>query len=416
MQKDRDSHKNYFFSRHRWPLTLCLIFLIGAIVIWFYSQPTPIAVDISTVGRGLVEQTVANTRAGTVKACRRAKLSPSVGGQITELPIKEGDEVKQGQLLLSLWNEDLVAQVKLVNNEIRAAQNNANSVCLLSEFSRREADRLEKLYEKNAVSEELFDDAMTVKKMHSSNCQSAKASIDMRKAQLSVAQALLAKTRLVAPFDGVIADISAELSEYVTPSPVGVQTLPAIDLINNQCFYVAAPIDEVDMPAISVGLPTRITLDAFGDEVFQGTVRRIASYVLDLEKQARTVDVEVTFIQKEDYQTLLAGYSADVEIILNANKNTLRIPSEAIMFDDNSAHNSKDLHAEKKEKKKVWLYQPETQTIISQEIETGLSNWSYTEVIDGLTEGDKIVLSIDREGLANNSKVLVTEKTPRGTP
>ena len=408
MEKVKPLAKNNFFSRHRGLLIFLLIILLCAVVIWFYSRPKPIAIDITTVGRGLVEQTIANTRAGTVKACRRAKLSPSVGGQITELPIKKGDLVKKGQLLLSLWNEDLIAQVELVNNEILAAKNNANSICLQSKFSQREADRLKKLRKSNAVSEERFDDAVTVAKMHSSNCQSAKASIDMRKAQHSVAQALLEKTHLVAPFDGVIAEISAELSEYVTPSPVGVQTLPAIDLINNDCFYVAAPIDEVYMPAISVGLLARITLDAFGDEDFDGEVRRIASYVLDLEKQARTVDVEVKFIETEDYKTLLAGYSADVEIIINANQNALRIPSEAVMFENNS-------NPQQKELKKVWVYQPETQTITSRKIKTGLTNWSFTEVIEGLAENEKIVLSIDRVGLAENVEVDVTEKESQGS-
>jgi len=276
-----------------------------------------------------------------------------------------------------------------------------------------EADRLKKLRKSNAVSEERFDDAVTVAKMNWSNCQSAKASIDMRKAQLSVAQALLAKTHLVAPFDGVIAEISAELSEYVTPSPVGVQTLPAIDLINNDCFYVAAPIDEVDMPAISVGLLARITLDAFGDEDFDGEVRRIASYVLDLEKQARTVDVEVKFIETEDYKTLLAGYSADVEIIINANQNALRIPSEALIYGKDTY--SKNNDPQQKELKKVWVYQPETQTITSRKIKTGLSNWSFTEVTEGLVEDEKIVLSIDRVGLAEKVEVDVTEKESQGS-
>jgi len=137
MEKIKPLNKSHFFRRHRGLLVLLFIILLCAVAIWFYSRPKPIEVDITTVGRGLVEQTVANTRAGTVKACRRAKLSPSVGGQITDLPIKEGDFVKKGQLLLSLWNEDLTAQVELVNNEILAAKNNANSICLQSKFSQR---------------------------------------------------------------------------------------------------------------------------------------------------------------------------------------------------------------------------------------------------------------------------------------
>ena len=128
-----------------------------------------------------------------------------------------------------------------------------------------------------------------------------------------MAQATLDRTRLIAPFNGVVAEINGELSEYVTPSPLGIATAPVVDLIDNTCFYVTAPIDEVDVPNIEPGMNSRVSLDAFGDRRFAGKVRRIAPYVLDREKQARTVDVEVKFTIPSDIRQMLAGYSADVE-------------------------------------------------------------------------------------------------------
>lgn len=382
-------------KNRRTAFIVLFIFAVISLLIWFYSRPKAIAVEVAPVTQDRVEQTVANTRAGTVKACRRAKLSPSVGGQITELPVKEGDAVKAGQLLLSLWNNDLKAQLSLAKNEIQSAKNQANSICLQADFSRREARRLKSLQKSNAISEEKVDNATTLSRMHSNSCQSAKSAIKMKIDQQNIAKAVLERTRLIAPFDGVIADISAELSEYVTPSPVGVQTLPVIDLIDNNCFYVAAPIDEVDAPAVVVGMPARISLDAFGDNYFQGSVRRIAAFVLDLEKQARTVDVEVEFSQPDDHKKLLAGYSADVEVILLENTSTLRIPTEALIVKD-SGNNDETW---------VWVYDPESSSISSRIIETGLSNWTYTEVLNGLKIGEQVVLSIDKEGLADGVSV-----------
>lgn len=382
-------------KNRRTAFIVLFIFAVISLLIWFYSRPKAIAVEVAPVTQDRVEQTVANTRAGTVKACRRAKLSPSVGGQITELPVKEGDAVKAGQLLLSLWNNDLKAQLSLAKNEIQSAKNQANSICLQADFSRREARRLKSLQKSNAISEEKVDNATTLSRMHSNSCQSAKSAIKMKIDQQNIAKAVLERTRLIAPFDGVIADISAELSEYVTPSPVGVQTLPVIDLIDNNCFYVAAPIDEVDAPAVVVGMPARISLDAFGDNYFQGSVRRIAAFVLDLEKQARTVDVEVEFSQPDDHKKLLAGYSADVEVILLEKTSTLRIPTEALIVKD-SGNNDETW---------VWVYDPESSSISSRIIETGLSNWTYTEVLNGLKIGEQVVLSIDKEGLADGVSV-----------
>ena len=90
----------------RWILALLVVAGI-AFFIWQKTRPKPIEIVIKPVVRGIIKKTVANTRAGTVNACRRAKLSPSIGGQIAHLPIHEGDQVKAGSLLLEIWNEDL---------------------------------------------------------------------------------------------------------------------------------------------------------------------------------------------------------------------------------------------------------------------------------------------------------------------
>jgi HlyD family secretion protein len=89
--------------------------------------------------------------------------------------------------------------------------------------------------------------------------------------------------------------VNGEVGEYLTPSPPGIMTLPAIDLIDDTCLYVSAPIDEVDAAQLKIGMGGRITLDAYRGKHFTGKLRRIAPYVLALEKQARTVEVEVDF-------------------------------------------------------------------------------------------------------------------------
>ncbi|MGB5570582.1 MAG: efflux RND transporter periplasmic adaptor subunit, partial [Sedimenticolaceae bacterium] len=215
-------------------------------------------------------------------------------------------------------------------------------------------------------------------------CEAAQATAAVSEARVGVTEATLEKTRLIAPFDGVVAEINGELNEYVTPSPVGIPTPPAIDLIANHCFYLTAPIDEVDVAGISVGQTARVTLDAFGERRFKGRVRRIADYVLDVEKQARTVDVEVEFVDPADIEQLLAGYSADAEIILDVRKDTLRIPTEAVMDGD-----------------LVYVFVPDSNLIEQRQVRTGTSNWDHTEVVDGLNEGELVVTSVDREGLAD---------------
>src|SRR5512147_3303824 len=95
------------------------IAIVAAVVIaaliaaWWFTRQKPVAVALVTVERGPVVATVANTRAGTVDACRRARLSPALGGQIAKLPVKKGEHVAADALLLELWNDDLQAQLQL---------------------------------------------------------------------------------------------------------------------------------------------------------------------------------------------------------------------------------------------------------------------------------------------------------------
>ena len=197
------------------------------------------------------------------------------------------------------------------------------------------------------------------------------------------------RTQLIAPFGGIVAEIEGELGEYVTPSPVGVATKPTLDLIDNTCIYIKAPIDEIDAPEVVAGLKSRITMDAFGQKEFPATVRRVAPYVLDLEKQARTVEIEAVFDNPQEF--LLPGYSADITIIVDTSEETLSIPSQAVMGGNS-----------------VYLINSDG-TISEKEIEVGLSNWQVTEVLGGLSLDDQIVLSIDRKGLEDGVKVSVEE-------
>ncbi|QBQ54365.1 efflux RND transporter periplasmic adaptor subunit [Nitrosococcus wardiae] len=374
-----------------------LLFILTGIsfLVWYLSRPEPIPVNLYTVERGLVEATVVNTRAGTIKACRRAGLSPPAGGQVDQLTVKEGDQVKAGQLLLELWNNDLEAEVQLAEKQAKASTAQAEEACVRARVAEKEAQRLLQLQKRALVSEELVDRAVGDAQARRAACHAAQAGAEVSEAQVTVNHAVLARTLLYAPFDGIVAEVNAELGAFVTPSPTGVPTLPAIDLIDRSCLYVSAPIDEIDAPTIHPGMPTRITLDAFRDRVFPGVVQRVAPYVVDIEKQARTVDVEAEFSRPEDAERLLPGYSADVEVILERHEDVLRVPTHALR----AGH-------------RVLLYQPETGRLEKRQIEPGLANWEFTEIQSGLKAGDRIVLSIDREGIEPGALVRPEEKNP----
>lgn len=366
------------------------LILAGLAAGYFYKkQPKSLEVDVYTVDKGEVKSTVSNTRVGTVKACRRAFLAPATGGQVEKLHVREGDQVKQNQLLLEVWNDDLKDQVKLQEAQIRANRASAEQACQLGASAGREAERINKLYKyDHFVSEEMVDNKVSTAKSKQAACNAARENINVSERSLEAAQAAVERTLLLAPFDGTVAEINAELGEYVTPSPPGIPTLPAIDLMDVSCLYVSAPIDEVDAPQIKTGMTACVSLDAFPEKRCSGTVSRIAPYVLEKEKQARTVEVEVKLTDPKDLKELLPGYSADIEVLLTSKAEAIRIPAEAVM-----------------ENNRVLLVK-EKGLLEERPFKPGLSNWNTVEVLSGLAVGDKIVKSIGQDGVAAGAYVV----------
>lgn len=360
-------------------IALLVIVILAAAAFWI-SRPKPVAVVVETVGSGSVEATLANTRAGTVEACQRTKLSTIIGGRIEYLGVKEGDKVEKGQLLLKLWNDDQQASSALASAQVTLAAKRSEEVCIAAVNAEKEAKRQAELRVRGFVSPSREETARTDAEVRRAACATAQADIAQAEARLKSTRVDQGRVALYAPFAGTVAKIVGELGEYSTPSPPGVQTPPAIDLFDDSCLYVKAPMDEVDAPKISVGQTVRITLDALPGKTLPGTVRRVAPYVSAVEKQARTVDIEVDFAQPADATGLLVGYSADVEIVLATREKVLRIPTAAIL-----------------EGGKVLLL--EDGKLVERSIKAGLANWEYTEISEGLQAGERIVTSLERTGV-----------------
>ena len=371
-------------------LLTALLVVALAIVAWIaLGGEDPLEVSVHEVARGTVELTVSNTRAGTVKACRRSGLSMPGGGRVDALHVKEGDEVAAGQLLLELWNADRKALAAQAESQLAASKHRREQTCVEAENATREARRLRTLLERKLASQELAEAADTRARSAAFACQAAVDEQQTAVAALDLNRALLSETQLRAPFAGIVAKIEGELGEFVTPSPPGIPTPPAVDLIDYSCLYVTAPIDEVDAGRLQVGLPARISLDAFRGRQFEGRLNRIAPFVLEIEKQARTVEVDVLFTEPADRERLLVGYSADVDLVLETHADVLRVPTEALLNDDTVYRLASG--AERLERVKV---------------QAGIRNWNWSEVQSGLAAGDRVVVSLDVPGLADGARVV----------
>lgn len=361
-------------------LSITAAALIAGSLFWI-NRPKPVTVVVSEVARGEVEASIANTRAGTVEACQRTKLSTIIGGRIEYLGVKEGDRVAKGQLLLKLWNDDQQANAALAQAQIALAARRSDEVCIAAVNAEKEAKRQGELRERGFVSPSKEEAARTDAEVRRAACITSRADVAAAEAKFKATRIEQGRVALYAPFAGTVAKIVGELGEYSTPSPPGVPTPPAIDLIDDSCLYVKAPMDEVDAPRIAAGQSVRIRLDALPGQTLAGTVRRVAPYVSAVEKQARTVDIEADFSDLAAAGKLLVGYSADVEIVLDRRADVLRIPTAAIQ-----------------EGGRVLLLNAAGK-LEERRIKSGLANWEFTEVSAGLQAGELLVTSLERPGV-----------------
>jgi HlyD family secretion protein len=164
-----------------------------------------------------------------------------------------------------------------------------------------------------------------------------------------------------------------------------------VDVIDPSSRYVSAPLDEADVARVHLGLPARITMDAFRNQNFPATITYVSSFVETKQEQNRTLTVEAEFGAGDLPENLLPGLSADIEVILDAHDDVLRLPTYALL----EGNRVLVVAGEKLEERTV---------------ETGLHNWQYTEVTSGLSEGDRVVVSLDRPEVKAGAEVKVQDE------
>ncbi len=369
----------------RWLVVGAAVVAVVAALRLTVWRPEVVEVEVARVERGVVEEVVTNSRAGTVKARRRARLSPQTGGRVVELPYRRGDAVAAGAVVLRLDDSVQRARLALAQQDVRTARARAEEACLGAELAVKELARGQALRVDGIASEQVLDGLTSSRDRSAAACRAASAVSAQAEAQVRLVEVELALTRVEAPFAGVLAEVATELGEWITPSPPGVPIPPVLDLIDPTSLYVSAPIDEVEAERLAVGQAVRVTVDTRPGQKLAGNVARVAPFVLDVLEQNRTVEIEVELAEPAVAAGLLPGLSADVEIVISRVDGVLRLPTAAIA-----------------EGGKVLLLADGR--LAERRVETGKRNWQLTEVREGVAEGELVVTSRDSTAVKAGSR------------
>lgn len=357
-------------------------------------RPKLVPVTVQRAEMGRVEDTVVNSRAGTVESRRRSEISPGIPGLVVEIPARKGTRVKQGEVLIRLNDHEHKAQAELARRSLDAARAMADQARLEADHAARQWKRTQGLVHERVVSDTAMDLDHTRSLTTQAALAAAEARIQEAQASLDAANATLEKTVITAPFDGVVLDVTTETGEWISPSPPGVPIPPVLDLIDPGALYLSAPIDEADVARLRTGLPVRVTLDAFRGQSFKGKLTYISSFVETRQEQNRTLRVEAEFEETQLPPNLLPGLSADLEIILDSRDSVLRIPTYALL-----------------ENNRVFVV--DNGKLIEKKVTTGLHNWSFTEITSGLSAGESIVVSLDRPEVKTGARVTITAEAQK---
>jgi HlyD family secretion protein len=352
-------------SRRLW-LRLALLAALVAVVVLLrltVFAPDPVSVRTVAAEKGRVEETITNSRAGTVKARRRAKLAPETGGRVLELPRRRGARVRKGDLLLRV--DDALQRAHCASPD-GGRPPWRDQACLAAERARRDRDRTAKLS---------ADGLVSPRSSTRGGEASAAGRVPRRRTAAERAESAMAGSGHVEDSLPPSTDRGRHVHRgrrWTTPSPPAIPVPPVADLIDTRSIYVSAPMDEVDSARIKKGQPARLTVDSHPGRHFAARVVEVAPYVADRLEQNRTVEIELELDDAAVATSLLPGTSADAEVILSAREGAMRVPTSALL-----------------EGGKVLVL--EGGRLVERTLQLGLRNWDFTEVTSGLAEGAVVV-------------------------
>jgi HlyD family secretion protein len=358
---------------------------------------------------------------GKIQPEVEVKIAPEVSGEILEMPLREGAAVKTGDLLVRIKSDNYRFQVEQREADLVATR--ASAVDSKARLLKAEEDlrRSEELAVKNLVSDSDLLAARTTAEAARAGYESALAQIKRAEGMLSQAQDQLAKTVIYAPMDGTVSQRTSEVGERVagTGQYGGAEIMRVADLANME---VRVNVNENDIVNVKIGDKARISIDAYPNRQFTGTVKEIASAAkttgLQTQEEVTNFQVKIRIADKD--VALRPGMSAAVDIETRTVENVVAVPTQAVTARSREKAKTIDELASDREAKEketrgdgqaaavnekirrereradrealqrvVFLREGDTVKMVV--VETGIADTTHTEIKSGLKEGDEVV-------------------------
>jgi HlyD family secretion protein len=383
------------------------VLLIGGSVAAYMmgKREKSIEVTVEEVGRKTITQTVSAT--GKIQPEVLVKISSEVSGEIINLPVKEGDTVRKGQLLVKIQPDLVQAQLEQARYASESAKSQINTVRADAERAKLEFERIKGLYEKQFASKSEFDQATAA--MNSAMARLDGSQKDYERSQAVVRQSSVTsgRTTVYAPNDGIVVALPVEKGEKVlgTAQFQGTELMQIADL---STMNAEVDVDENDVVMISVGDTTRVRIDAFPNRVFRGYVYQISNSAkraaTGTQEEVVNFAIKIRLIDTD--ARLRPGMSCDVDIETETRENAVSVPLQSVTIrkkeekKEEGGEEPNPAQAQANDKKKssttaqklpsvVFLKEGDKAKMV--QVETGISDGGYIEIKSGVKEGQTVV-------------------------
>ena len=401
-----------------------LVLILVIVVIASGGKENIILVQTEKVAKRSITQTV--TATGTIDPEFKVLITPEVTGEIISLPVKEGDYVKKGQLLIKIKGDQYMAQKDRLDANLKSSE--ASLQIRDAELKRVELEyeRVKELHSKGLASNSELETVQANYLTAKASYEAAEANVLQSKAQLREVLETLYKTTIYSPMDGIVTQLNVEVGERVLGSGFsqGTNIMTVADLRNMEAVV---DVDENDVVLVSLGDTANVTVDAFGNKIFHGVVTEIGNSAksLGLGTQEQVVNFSVKIKMIELDPNLRPGMSCNANIETETVSDVLSVPIQSVTartdipVENDSTQSSEesddgemgDMMGNKKPKEVVFLVDGGKAKMVV--VETGISDDNYLQIKSGVNEGDEVVSgsyrAISRE-LENGSIVRVEEK------
>jgi HlyD family secretion protein len=428
--------------KNRKLFVLSFLILIAAVIgttAFVRSREVPIAVQTEKVlRRDLIETVVAN---GRIQPVVQVVINPEVSGEIIELPVKEGQGVRKGDLLVRIKPDNYIAQRNSAEANYQSSLAGRNLAQANLDKARLEFNRVQKLFDDQLVSESAFLEAKTTLAVMTATYETSTHQSDMARAALARAQDDFSKTTILSPTDGTVTRLRSQAGERVVGTAMMAGT-EIMTIANLNQMEARVEIGEMDIVLIALGQKARLEVDSFRREVFSGTVTEIASAAKS--SNAGTLQESTKFevrIQIEEKEAFRPGMSVTADIETRYRTNVLTLPIQCVTTRLPGEENGTPKKGGKKEQQKEERDELE-QTALAERrrpketraeevvfvlngnrvravpVARGISDFDFVEITDGVEEGWEVVSgsykAINRE--LEDGKAVKVENSQNAGP